>query len=184
MVEEQIIRRGIFDERVIEAFRRVPRHEFVSKEDAAFAYEDHPLSLEEGQTISQPYIVALMVQSLNLSADGEVLEIGTGSGYQAALLAELAKEVYSMERISILARRSAEILQKLGYKNIHIRIGDGTLGWPEEKQFDAIVVAAAAPSIPRNLFKQLKNKGRMVIPLGDQFTQKLVLGTKNGPLGP
>ena len=182
MVEEQIIRRDISDKRLIEAFRRVPRHEFVLNKDMGSSYEDYPLGIEEGQTISQPYIAALMTQSLNLTADDEVLEIGTGSGYQTALLAELAKEIYSVERLDTLACRAKEILKKLGYNNIHIRTDDGTLGWPEEKQFDAIIVTAASPSVPQSLLKQLKDKGRMVIPVGDKFSQKLVLVTKTGPL--
>ncbi|MCD6363066.1 MAG: protein-L-isoaspartate(D-aspartate) O-methyltransferase [Synergistetes bacterium] len=173
MVESQIEIRGIKDERVLRAMMRVPRHLFVPEEYRERAYDDHPLPIGEGQTISQPYIVALMTSLLDLKGNEKVLEIGTGSGYQAAILAELAKEVYSVERIPALAVKAAETLEKLGYKNVRVKVGDGTLGWEENAPYDAIIVTAAAPKVPTPLIKQLKIGGRLVIPIGERFIQSL-----------
>jgi protein-L-isoaspartate(D-aspartate) O-methyltransferase len=178
MVEEQIVRRGIRDERVIAAMARVPRHEFVAEEYRNQAYEDRPLAIAEGQTISQPYIVAASLAALALQASDVVLDIGTGSGYQTALLAEVASRVYSMERHSSLAESATETLARLGYSNIEIKIGDGTHGWAEKAPFDAIVVAAAAPRIPDALIAQLGEGGRMVIPVGPADAQDLHLVRK------
>lgn len=173
MIAGQIRDRGIADRKVLDALMRVPRHEFVPAEHAAEAYDDHPLCIGAGQTISQPYIVALMTQALSLSGGEKVLEIGTGSGYQTAILAEIAGEVYSVERIPELARSAEVRLRHLGYSNIRIRVGDGTLGWPEHSPFDAILVAAAAPSVPKSLKAQLGDGGRLVIPVGSDYSQML-----------
>ncbi len=175
MVDEQIIKRGIVDVRVISALRRVPRHKFVPQNQIDSAYEDMPIPAGEGQTISQPFIVALMTQSLKLQGDELILEIGTGTGYQTAILSELCREVYSIERISKLAQQAQEILDELNYRNVKIHVGDGTLGWPERILFDAIMVTAASPNRLEHLLKQLNEKGRMVIPIGNQFGQKLTL---------
>lgn len=175
MVEEQLISRGIKDKRVLDAFRKVPRHEFVSKELKDSAYIDSPLPIGEGQTISQPYMVALMTECLCLKGQERVLEIGTGSGYQTAILAELAKEVYSVERIEILALRARQTLEILGYKNIKIKIDDGTLGWPEFSPYEGIIVTAAAPKVPPPLIEQLKDGGLLVIPLNGRFSQILTV---------
>jgi len=175
MVDLQIVRRGIKDPRVIAAMKKVPRHLFVSEPLRSQAYEDHPLLIEEKQTISQPYIVALMTESLRLTGHEEVLEIGTGSGYQTAILAELADKVFTIERIPLLAEKARKRLEELGYKNIVYRIGDGSLGWPEEAPFDGILVSAAAPSIPQPLIDQLAMGGRLIIPVGDRLSQELVL---------
>lgn len=175
MVEEQLIRRGISDKKVISAFLKIPREMFVPESLKEFAYEDGPLSIGEGQTISQPYIVALMTESLKLKGNEKVLEIGTGSGYQSAILAEIGCEVYSIERIEKLAKKAEIVLKKLGY-NVKIKIGDGTLGWEEYSPFDRIIVTAAAPEIPKTLLSQLSSEeGRMVIPVGDRFVQDLIL---------
>jgi protein-L-isoaspartate(D-aspartate) O-methyltransferase len=179
MVENQLILRGISDRRVLDAFRRVPRHEFVSEELKNSAYIDSPLPIGEGQTISQPYMVALMTECLCLRGQEKVLEIGTGSGYQAAILAELAKEVYSIERIEVLALRANQILERLGYKNIKIKTGDGTLGWPEFSPYEGIIVTAAAPQIPPPLIEQLKDGGLLVIPLNGRFSQTLTVIEKS-----
>lgn len=179
MVKNQIISRGIKDERVIFAFLKVPRHKFVPEKNILEAYDDHPLPIGEGQTISQPYIVALMTECLGLKGDEKVLEIGTGSGYQTAILAELAHEVYSIERISSLAEKAKLILEELGYKNIKIKIGDGTLGWEEFSPYDGIIVTAGSPEIPPPLLNQLNDGGRLVIPLGDSFSQVLTVVEKN-----
>jgi len=173
MVERQIKARGIRDERVLEAMRKVPRHLFLSSETADQAYEDHPVSIGSGQTISQPYMVALMTEVLELKGDEKVLEIGTGSGYQTAVLAELAREVYSVERIPELAEEARIKLEDLGYTNVHIRVGNGTLGWPEQAPFDAILVTAGAPKVPKPLKTQLADGGRLVIPVGSEFHQVL-----------
>ncbi len=178
MVREQLIRRGIHDKRVLDAMRKVPRHLFVPPEMVDEAYNDYPLPIGQGQTISQPYIVALMTEALELKGDEKTLEIGTGSGYQTAILAELCKEVYTIERILSLLNRAKEVLRKLGYKNIFFRAGDGTLGWPENKPYDAIIVTAAAPKIPQPLLDQLADNGRLVIPVGDRFSQELIKVTK------
>jgi len=181
MVAEQLAGRDISDRRVLEAMGRVPRHLFVQPQHRAEAYEDYPLPIEEGQTISQPYIVALMTQSLGLEGGEKVLEIGTGSGYQAAVLAELKVRVFSIDINPRLAEQAAQTLQGLGYRDIQIRSGDGFFGWPEEAPFDGILVTCASPRIPLPLFEQLKEGGRLIIPLGDarQF-QVLTLVTKTG----
>ncbi|MCM8783972.1 MAG: protein-L-isoaspartate(D-aspartate) O-methyltransferase [Candidatus Omnitrophica bacterium] len=178
MVNNQIIARGIKDERVIGAFLKVPRHRFIPEKNISEAYDDHPLPIGEGQTISQPYMVALMTECLGLKRGERVLEVGTGSGYQTAILAELAHEVYSIERISSLAERAKMILEELGYKNIRIKTGDGTLGWEDFSPYDGIVVTAGSPEVPPPLIDQLKAKGRLVIPLGDSFSQVLTVFEK------
>jgi len=175
MVDLQIVRRGIKDPRVVAVMKKVPRHLFISESLRSQAYEDHPLPIEEKQTISQPYIVALMTEALQLKGHEKVLEIGTGSGYQTAILAELADKVFTIERIPSLAEKARKKLEELGYKNIVYRIGDGTLGWPEEAPFDGILVSAAAPSIPQPLIDQLAMGGRLIIPVGDRLSQELVL---------
>ena len=178
MVENQLIPRGITDKRVIEAMLKVPRHLFVEEAFQEQAYNDFPLPIGEGQTISQPFMVALMTQSLELKGDDKVLEIGTGSGYQTAILSLLAERVYSIERISTLASRARRILDSLNCRNVVIRIGDGSLGWEEEAPFDAILVSAATPSIPQPLVEQLAPDGRLVIPVGSALSQELVRVTK------
>lgn len=175
MVKEQLITRGITDQRVLETFRKVPRHNFILPKYLDSAYNDHPLPIGEGQTISQPYIVALMTESLTLKGDERVLEIGSGSGYQAAILAELAREVYSVERIATLAEHAQEILKEMSYNNVSIKCGDGTLGWEEFSPYQGIIVTAAAPQIPDFLIEQLDEGGRLVIPLGGDFRQMLTL---------
>ncbi len=175
MVDTQLVGRGIADPRVLEAMRKVPRHLFVDEALQNQAYGDHPLPIGEKQTISQPYIVALMTEALKLRGHEKVLEIGTGSGYQTAVLAELAERVFSVERIASLSVRARDLLESLGYRNTVLRIGDGTLGWPEEQPFDAIVVTAGAPKIPQPLADQLAMGGRLVGPAGDQASQELVL---------
>lgn len=175
MVETQIVDRGIRDPRILEAMRKVPRHMFVDEALKEQAYSDHPLPIGDKQTISQPYIVALMTESLELDGHEKVLEIGTGSGYQAAVLAELADRVFTVERFPGLAFRANQNFQKLGYRNIIVRVADGTLGWPDEAPFDAIVVTAGTPRIPQPLVDQLGPEGRMVIPVGDRVTQELYL---------
>jgi protein-L-isoaspartate(D-aspartate) O-methyltransferase len=182
MVDTQIEIRGVTDHRVLAAMRRVPRHRFVPRGLWDQAYNDYPLPIGEDQTISQPYIVALMTEALELKSTDRVLEIGTGSGYQAAILAEVAAEVYSIDRLASLAEHAQEVLAELGYKNFHVRVGDGTLGWPEEAPFDAILVTAGAPQVPRPLVEQLALGGRLVIPVGDRFSQTLtrVRKTKEG----
>jgi protein-L-isoaspartate(D-aspartate) O-methyltransferase len=167
MVREQIESRGISDARVLAAMRKVPRHEFVPEHLTAAAYEDHPLPIGYGQTISQPYIVALMTELLHLTPESKVLEVGTGCGYQTAIISEIATEVYSVEIVEPLAQESAERLRRLGYKNIHVKRGDGYLGWPEHAPFDAIIVTAGADHVPPPLVEQLKPGGRMVIPVGE-----------------
>ncbi|MGB9761534.1 MAG: protein-L-isoaspartate(D-aspartate) O-methyltransferase [Caldimicrobium thiodismutans] len=180
MVETQIKARGIKDERVLKAMLKVPRHLFVPSSLRDQAYGDFPLPIGEGQTISQPYIVALMTEALELKGKERVLEIGTGSGYQTAILAELATWVYTIEKYSTLQEKAKAILFELGYKNISFKIGDGTLGWLEAAPFDAIIVTAAAPQIPLPLIEQLAEGGRIVIPVGDEFSQVLVKGIKKG----
>ena len=181
MVNRQIIDRGVNDPNVISAMRKVPRHLFVPRKNWAFSYGDHPLPIGEGQTISQPYIVAFMTEALELKPGEKVLEIGTGSGYQAAILAELIDEVYSIEIIEALGKRAQETLKKLGYKNVHIKIGDGHKGWPQKAPFDAIMVTCAPEQIPRPLVEQLKEGGRIIIPVGREgAVQKLVRGLKIG----
>ncbi len=180
MVDDQISARGIREVRVLEAFRKVPRHHYVPSSMAASAYADHPLPIGEGQTISQPYIVALMTECLNLRKDGRVLEIGTGSGYQAAILAELCSEVYTIEKEDVLLARAKDLLSKEGYSNIYFKSGDGTLGWKEHAPFDGIIVTAAAPEVPEPLKEQLADGGRIVIPVGTLFSQMLVAIEKKG----
>ncbi len=172
MVETQIKARGVKDPRVLSAMSKVERHRFVPEEYVNSAYSDQPLPIGEGQTISQPYIVALMTELLELKGEERVLEIGTGSGYQAAILAELVKEVYSIEIIESLANSAKKKLIELGYKNVYVKAGDGYLGWPEVAPFDAIIVTAAPDHIPNPLLEQLKEGGRMVIPVGT-FAQEL-----------
>jgi protein-L-isoaspartate(D-aspartate) O-methyltransferase len=173
MVEVQIQRRGIDDARVLQAFRKVPRHEFVPSHLQEEAYRDCPLPIGSGQTISQPYMVATMTAAARINAGDRVLEIGTGSGYQAAILAELAGEVYSVERRASLSKAAKAVIERLGYKNVHLKVGDGTLGWHEEAPFSAIVVTAGAPHIPEPLVEQLRIGGRLVIPIEDGFAQVL-----------
>ncbi len=173
MVEQQIFRRGVVSPSVLEAMRAVPRHEFVPEDQRADAYTDKPLPIGEGQTISQPYMVAAMTAALELTGNERVLEIGTGCGYQAAVLAKLAREVYSIESRATLAAAASERLARLGYANVQIRAGDGTLGWPEAAPFDRILVTAAAPSIPPPLLDQLAEGGRLVIPVGAADYQNL-----------
>ena len=180
MVEEQLRARGIRDERVLEAMARVPRHEFVSEEHRDEAYEDHPIPIGEGQTISQPFVVAAMLEALALRPEDVVLEVGTGSGYETAVLAELVRTVHSIERIAILAERARAVLQRLGYSNITVVHGDGSEGLPEAAPFDAIVVSAAAPRVPAPLLDQLRDGGRLVIPVGSGFAQELQLVRKIG----
>jgi len=172
MVETQIKARGVKDPRVLSALLKVERHRFVPEEYLNSAYSDQPLPIGEGQTISQPYIVALMTELLELKGEEKVLEIGTGSGYQAAILAELAKEVYTIEIIESLSSMAKNRLSELGYQNTHVKAGDGYLGWPEVAPFDAIIVTAAPDHIPRPLIEQLKEGGRMVLPVGI-YTQEL-----------
>jgi protein-L-isoaspartate(D-aspartate) O-methyltransferase len=177
MVETQISARGVRDARVLEAMRTVPRHEFVPERQRDSAYLDMPLPIGHDQTISQPFIVARMTELLALQGKERVLEIGTGSGYQAAILSVLAREVYSIEIVEPLARRAAQDLRRLGYHNVHVRAGDGYQGWPEAAPFDAIVVTAAPPRIPEPLKQQLAVGGRLVIPVGD-FDQELRVLTR------
>jgi protein-L-isoaspartate(D-aspartate) O-methyltransferase len=172
MVENQIRARGVKDPRVLEAMLKVQRHLFVPKDLQSSAYLDQPLPIGEGQTISQPYIVALMTELLDLKGEEKVLEVGTGSGYQAAILAELAKEVYTIEIIEKLASSAEKLLRELGYQNIKVKAGDGYLGWPEEAPFDGIIVTCAPDHIPKPLLDQLNEGGRMVIPVGE-YTQEL-----------
>jgi protein-L-isoaspartate(D-aspartate) O-methyltransferase len=174
-VEDQLVRRGISDGRVLAAMRRVQRHRFVEEAFRERAYGDHPLPIGQEQTISQPYIVALMTSLLALTGREKVLEVGTGSGYQTAVLAELARRVCSIERIPALAARARGALEALGYANVWVRVGNGTLGWPDEAPFDCILVAAGGPTVPPPLFEQLVDGGRMVLPLGDQTGQTLTL---------
>ncbi len=180
MVETQIIARGIKDERLIAAMRKVPRHLFLDEALWPQAYEDYPLPIGERQTISQPYIVALMTEKLRLKGHESVLEIGTGSGYQTAILAELAERVYSIERIASIAKRARKILDDLKYTNVLIKVGDGTLGWDEYAPYDAIIVTAASPYVPKPLLDQLKEGGRLVIPVGGECSQDLIVYTKIG----
>lgn len=180
MVEKQLRRRGIRDGAVLAAMLAVPRHEFVPTELRAQAYDDVPLPIGSGQTISQPYIVAAMTAALHLQPEDRVLEIGTGCGYQAAVLSQLAKEVFTIERRPELASAASEKLSRLGYSNVHVHCGDGTFGLPEAAPFDAILVAAAAPAAPGPLLAQLAERGRMIIPVGDAENQELQLIEKHG----
>jgi protein-L-isoaspartate(D-aspartate) O-methyltransferase len=175
MVELQLKSRGIRDPRVLAAMQRVPRHEFVDPSDWGLAYADHPLPIGEGQTVSQPYIVAAMVEALSIGPEDKVLEIGTGSGYQAAVLAELAKQVFTIERHPSLAERAGSVLARLGYRNVIVVVGDGSQGLAAAAPFHGIVVAAAAPQVPPPLFDQLADGGRMIIPVGSPHLQELQL---------
>jgi len=180
MVRAQLAERGICDVRVLDAMSRVPRHEFVPATLRQESYEDHPLPIGEGQTISQPYIVAAMLAHLALQDTDRVLEVGTGSGYVTALLSLLCAEVYSVERHAQLAALAENTLHRLGYRNVKIRVGDGSLGWPEYAPFDAILVSAATPEMPPALFAQLREGGRMVVPVGPPSSQELQLIRKIG----
>ncbi len=180
MVEAQIIRRGILDEAVLRAMRSVPRHEFVPLELVNRAYEDVPLPIGEGQTISQPYIVADMTAALELRGSEKVLEIGTGCGYQAAVLGCVSREVHSVELREDLAKAAEERLSRLGYENVRVHCGDGSLGLPEFAPYDAILVAAAAPEVPRPLMEQLADGGRMIAPVGEEDEQTLVFVRRKG----
>jgi protein-L-isoaspartate(D-aspartate) O-methyltransferase len=183
MVELQLRSRGIRDERVLEAMLHVPRHEFVPPSLQADAYADMPLPIGSGQTISQPYIVAAMLEALEIQPQDRVLEIGTGSGYMTALLAELAAQVVSIERHAELAERARPVLEKLGYRNVQVIVGDGSRGYPPAAPYDRIIASAAAPSIPTALLEQLNEGGRMVIPVGPPHTQQLQLVRKiNGQM--
>jgi len=177
MVKGQIESRGVKDKNVLEAMKKVPRHLFVPEKYRKYAYDDRPLPIGENQTISQPYIVAYMTESLELDEDDKVLEIGTGSGYQAAILGEIAASVYTIEIVESLALRAELTLKDLGYTNVHVRVGDGYQGWPGEAPFDAVIVTAAPDHIPQPLIDQLKDGGRLVIPVGD-YMQELVLVKK------
>lgn len=180
MVREQLVERGIQDRRILELMGSLPRHEFVETGMQSQAYEDRPISIGFGQTISQPYIVGLMTEQLGLTGTEKVLEIGTGSGYQTALLSQLAKHIYSIERISSLSNRSRRLFYRNGYLNVTLRIGDGSVGWPEEAPFDIILAAAGAPEVPRPYIEQLKEGGRLIMPRGSEMEQVLVLVTRQG----
>jgi protein-L-isoaspartate(D-aspartate) O-methyltransferase len=180
MVREQIAGRGVRDTSVLEAMRKVPRHLFIPDELRDRAYEDSPLPIGNGQTISQPYMVAWMTDLLRLQEGDRVLEVGTGSGYQAAVLCELASRVYSIEMDAELAARAEEAIRSLGYRNLSVKVGDGTEGWPEEAPFDAITVTAGAPSVPPPLLDQLADGGRLVIPVGSRTMQMLTLIIREG----
>ncbi|KPK99222.1 MAG: protein-L-isoaspartate O-methyltransferase [Omnitrophica WOR_2 bacterium SM23_72] len=182
MVKTQIEDRGVADKEVLRVMRKVERHRFVPTSLQSLAYEDMPLPIGQGQTISQPYIVALMTELLELKGHEKVLEIGTGSGYQAAILAELAGQVYSIEILALLAERAQELLNELGYKNIKIKRADGFLGWPEQAPFDAIIVTCAAREIPQALIEQLSEGGRMVIPQGDAYQELKLLVKVDGKI--
>ncbi len=174
MVRTQLVPRGIRDRRVLEAMKTVPRERFVDDPMKPHAYDDSPLPIGQNQTISQPYMVALMTEALELKGGEKTLEIGTGSGYQAAILAELSRALYTVERIQALLVRAREILENLGYKNIFYKAYDGTMGWEEHQPYDAIMVTAGAPHVPQPLYDQLAEGGRMVIPVGDRFGQELM----------
>jgi protein-L-isoaspartate(D-aspartate) O-methyltransferase len=180
MVNAQLVKRGLKDTRVLAAFESVPRHLFVPEEYQFAAYEDRPLPIGHSQTISQPYIVALMTELLRLQGWERVLEIGTGSGYQAAILAALAAEVYSVEYVPGLAAQAVKTFQELGIDNIHIHVGDGSMGWPEAAPYHGILVTAAAPEVPKPLLQQLEDGGRLVIPVGGRGTQNLEIWERKG----
>jgi protein-L-isoaspartate(D-aspartate) O-methyltransferase len=180
MVKEQLIARGIRDERLLQAMGKIPRHLFIEEALTGEAYNDHPVPIGEKQTISQPYIVALMTEALELKGDESTLEIGTGSGYQTSILAELSSRVYTIERIKSLLVNARKLLAQLGYDNILFKAFDGTLGWKEYAPFDAIMITAGAPHIPRPLVDQLADNGRMIVPVGDKFTQELIKVQRKG----
>ena len=180
MVESQLVRRGIKDRRVLDAMRQVPRHLFIPKDMRDLAYCDGPLPIGQGQTISQPYIVALMTELLELTGQEKVLELGTGSGYQAAILSRLVSQVYSVERHATLAEQAEKVFAQLGYDNIVISVGDGTLGWPEHSPYEAIIVTAAAPDVPQPLMEQLADGGRLVAPVGSRWSQVLAKVKRQG----
>jgi len=179
MVQEQIIARGVRDTLVLNAMRRVPRHRYVPDAMRSYAYEDEPLPIGHNQTISQPYIVAFMTEALSLRGDETVLEIGTGSGYQAAVLAEIVRAVYTIEIVEPLAAAAERLLKAEGYTNVHCRAGDGYRGWPEQAPFDAVIVTAAPKHVPEPLVQQLKNGGRLVVPVGE-WSQELILLIREG----
>lgn len=174
MVNDQLIFRGINDKLVLDAMKKIPRERFLPESLGVRAYDDSPVPIGEGQTISQPYIVALMTELLELTGKERVLEIGTGCGYQTAILCELASQVFSMERLKNLAWSAEKLLPDLGYFNVLVRVADGTMGWPEQAPYDAIIVTAGSPSIPDSLIDQLADKGRLVIPVGGQSSQELI----------
>jgi protein-L-isoaspartate(D-aspartate) O-methyltransferase len=183
MVQQQLMPRGINDGRVLAAMAKVQREQFIPPDSRAASYADGPLPIGYGQTISQPYIVAFMTEELRPKPSDRVLEIGTGSGYQAAILAELVKEVYTIEIVEPLAKNAEATLQRLGYKNVHVKVGDGYKGWPEYAPFDAITVTCAPDHVPQQLTDQLKDGGRMIIPVGGRFAQELyLLEKRNGQL--
>jgi protein-L-isoaspartate(D-aspartate) O-methyltransferase len=180
MVIEQIVRRGVTGRSLLTAMEEIPRHRFVLPDDLAWAYGDGPLPIGQGQTISQPYIVALMTELLHLEPTAHVLEIGSGSGYQAAVLGKLASEVHTMELIPELSRRAEEILRDLGYVNVHVHLGDGSMGWPEHAPYDGIIVTAAGPRVPPPLLEQLAEGGRLVLPVGGLGFQLLEVHQRVG----
>jgi protein-L-isoaspartate(D-aspartate) O-methyltransferase len=180
MVTDQLVAGGIQDQRVLEAMGKVPRHEFVSPGMEPQAYFDRPLPIGDGQTISQPLMVAIMTEAMKLKGHERVLEIGTGSGYQAAVLAELAKEVFTIERLESLSVRARRSLYKVGYQNVQLKVGDGTLGWPEEAPYDGIMVTAGAPKVPDHLKHQLADGGRLVVPVGGTEFQQLIIVERDG----
>ncbi len=178
MVKNQLIPRGIADENLLRAMGKIQRHLFVEEALVGEAYNDHPLPIGNKQTISQPYIVALMTEALELTGKEKVLEIGTGSGYQTAILAELSEMVYTVERIEPLLEKSKTLLKSLGYKNVYFKAYDGTLGWEDFAPYDAIMVTAGAPKVPEPLLKQLADGGRMIIPIGNKYSQDLIKVTR------
>jgi protein-L-isoaspartate(D-aspartate) O-methyltransferase len=180
MVAQQIAARGVKDERTLRAMRKVPRHLFVPAEVAGQAYADHPLPIGHGQTISQPYIVGFMTEALALDGGDKVLEVGTGSGYQAAVLAEIVAHVYTIEIVAPLAEEARARLESMGYSNVDVRSGDGYEGWPEAAPFDAIIVTAAAPRIPAPLKEQLAEGGRLIVPVGDEWQELVVVTRREG----
>jgi len=182
MVKRQIESRGVNDERVLKAMREVERHKFIPNQHITAAYEDHPLPIGYGQTISQPYIVALMTELCRLNGTEKVLEIGTGSGYQAAVLSLLAKEVYTIEIVEPLGKLAKKRMKEMGYHNVHVRIGDGYKGWPEHAPFDVIIITAAPSEIPQTLFEQLKEGGIMVAPVGDFHQELITIEKVNGQM--